>query len=585
MKHPWRVWAGFTLCAALLAGALAWLSGRALELDRAEAAARAQALLEENARLALWRMDSALAALVARENVYPFAGENTPSAAPGPDVRLHFDFAPGGRLTSPEMTRVHGGPKSHQTGDVPATLHRLREILDPAAFASLLPAPEQVLVPPLVASANSTAAPQQQFADPQSPRQQALRNASEFQARSQLLQQNTVANQMLQSLQRRQPEQDTKPATPVGGGVLTPVWIGNELFLGRKLAAAGGWRLQGAWLDWPALCQQLHDSIHDLLPAADLVPANPDDAASDADSYRLATLPVRLVPGTLPPAPGQPAFSPLKISLAVAWASLALTILIAAGLLRGVLALSERRAAFVSAVTHELRTPLTTFRLYAEMLAEGMVPTEAERKTYLDTLRVEAGRLTHLVENVLAYARLEKGAPRNRLASVSVDELLRQSLPRLQERAAQAGMELQLELGDAGSATVRTDPAAVEQILFNLVDNACKYARDGKQIRIQAAVANRQAHISIIDSGPGIPPRERRRLFRPFHKSASDAAHSAPGVGLGLSLSRRLARQMGGNLSLAASPQGGSHFVLTLPASRNPVSRETFLRTCKSCFT
>ena len=78
-------------------------------------------------------------------------------------------------------------------------------------------------------------------------------------------------------------------------------------------------------------------------------------------------------------------------------------------LLAGVVALSERRAAFVSSVTHELRTPLTTFRMYADMLARGMVPDAERRQQYLETLRTEAERLTHLVENVLSYARLERG--------------------------------------------------------------------------------------------------------------------------------------------------------------------------------
>ena len=82
-------------------------------------------------------------------------------------------------------------------------------------------------------------------------------------------------------------------------------------------------------------------------------------------------------------------------------------------------ALSERRGAFVSAVTHELRTPLTTFRMYAEMLAEGMVPSPEARQKYLETLRREADRLAHLVENVLQYARLERGRPGGRRENVT----------------------------------------------------------------------------------------------------------------------------------------------------------------------
>ncbi len=88
-------------------------------------------------------------------------------------------------------------------------------------------------------------------------------------------------------------------------------------------------------------------------------------------------------------------------------------------MLRGVLALSERRASFVSAVTHELRSPLTTFRMYAEMLAEGMVRDEQQRDRYLSTLRQEADRLSHLVDNVLQYARLGTRTQRHDVASRS----------------------------------------------------------------------------------------------------------------------------------------------------------------------
>ena len=146
-------------------------------------------------------------------------------------------------------------------------------------------------------------------------------------------------------------------------------------------------------------------------------------------------------------------------------------------LLVGVMSLSERRATFVSAVTHELRTPLTTLRMYAEMLAERMVPDEAKRRHYLRTIQVEADRLGHLVENVLAYAQLERGNPTGRLESTTPAVLVERVRERLAGRTSQAGMELVIEPHDGNTqVSVRADPGAVEQVLFNLVDNACKYA-------------------------------------------------------------------------------------------------------------
>ncbi len=253
----------------------------------------------------------------------------------------------------------------------------------------------------------------------------------------------------------------------------------------------------------------------------------------------------------------------------MAWSLGALALVASGALLLGLATLGERRAAFVSAVTHELRTPLTTFRMYADMLAAGMVPPERQGE-YLDTLRREAERQGHLVENVLAYSRLERGRYRAARESVALGELLAGLLDTLAAQAERASMTLVPPAPGAWeTVTVRVDRAAVERVLFNLVDNACKYARDAadRRIHVECRTDARAARVTVRDHGPGVAPSEARRLFRPFHKSARDAAQSAPGVGLGLSLSRRLARALGGDLRLEPPKDGGAAFTLTLPGA------------------
>ncbi len=118
------------------------------------------------------------------------------------------------------------------------------------------------------------------------------------------------------------------------------------------------------------------------------------------------------------------------------------------------------------------------------------------------------------------------------------------------------------------ASAIRTDDAAVEQILLNLFDNACKYAATAEDRRIHLAISAKgnRATFRVRDHGPGISADARGRLFVPFGKSASQAAHSAPGVGLGLSLCRRLAKQLGGRLQLDPDPlTEGACFLLTLP--------------------
>jgi signal transduction histidine kinase len=375
------------------------------------------------------------------------------------------------------------------------------------------------------------------------------------------------------------------PNTNVSEGVFQPVWRGAELLLARRISLGGRDYVQGCWLDWPALHDWLIAMVPDLLPDAQLLPAD----SSAREGRLLAGLPLRLVVPA-PRADADPVRPQVWVPLAVAWGCVLLAASAVAVLLLGTVALSERRAAFVSAVTHELRTPLTTFRLYTEMLADGLIRDESKRREYLVTLQAEALRLGHLVENVLTYARLERRSPAAGAQRISVAELIERCAGRLRDRTTQAGMELCFErsAGDpappdvdsendpravaAGTgpwaATVCADPAVVEQILFNLVDNACKYAgrATDRRIHIRAHPASRgRIEIAVADHGPGLPPAEARRLFRPFQKSAHEAAHSAPGVGLGLALSRRLARAMRGDLRLQPHPAGAC-FVLRLPA-------------------
>jgi signal transduction histidine kinase len=347
--------------------------------------------------------------------------------------------------------------------------------------------------------------------------------------------------------------------------VSKPVWVGNQLLLARRVGWNGETVVQGCWLDWPQIKRRLLSEAADVLPDADLVAVKED---SPADPGRmLAGLPVRLVMNER--APVGTASSTLQWALWMGWGGVVLATAAAAALLHGVMSLSERRAAFVSSVTHELRTPLTTFRMYAEMLARGMVPDAARRQEYFHTLQREAERLTLLVENVLAYARLERGRKPQALERVTLDQLFDRIGPRLTHRADQADMRCEIELAvGAGTHGFTTDLNVVEQILFNLVDNAAKYARDATDRRIHVA-ANRNGNwmvLSVRDHGPGMAARHRWKGTPAFGKSAQESADTAPGVGLGLALCRQLARQLGGRLEISTAHDGGASVTLLLPA-------------------
>ena len=539
---PRRAWAAYAASVLVAALALVALTQRALEADRADAAARHEAAVEENARLALWRIDSAVGALVARETA------NVRRTRPLPPVRAAFVIEGGGRQrTVAGATGTAGGGS-----------------FDAALLATRLP---KLAARPAMEDGLATNTPARQAeTEPLGGAQaQRFRNAVEFNRRqtANLDLQNQVAGQ----IQSDDAPPDAPPLAP-----LAAVWVGDALVLARRLATRpGSEEIEGCVLDWQALRAELLASIVDLLPHAGLEPAPDADPAHE--QRLLAAIPARLVPGDVAQ-PTSATWSPLRGSLVAAWVAMAVAAAALAALLASVLALAERRAAFVSSVTHELRTPLTTFRLYSGMLEEGMVPEEEIQGCHT-TLRREADRLTHLVENVLAYAGLERGRHASRTGPVPVADLLARIVTRAAERAEGAGFMWRVEVApDAEAAVVVTDPAAVEQVLFNLVDNACKYARGAEPAEIALTVGRRGPHLTLAvrDHGPGITPREVARLFEPFRKSARDAAEGVAGVGLGLALSRRLARQMGGDLVSDPPADGGARFVLRLPLGQPTAS-------------
>jgi signal transduction histidine kinase len=154
---------------------------------------------------------------------------------------------------------------------------------------------------------------------------------------------------------------------------------------------------------------------------------------------------------------------------------------------------------------------------------------------------------------------------------IELERLIQQTTERLPQRAKQAGMVLhEAPPPCVTQQVVWTDPAAVEQILFNLVDNACKYASSAhdRRIHIQWSLGNGVAQVRVTDHGPGIAPEQLKKLFRPFSKTDQEAAQSAPGIGLGLALCQRLATDVGGKLTYAPAPGTGAAFLLELPLAR-----------------
>jgi K+-sensing histidine kinase KdpD len=194
-----------------------------------------------------------------------------------------------------------------------------------------------------------------------------------------------------------------------------------------------------------------------------------------------------------------------------------------------------------------------------------MVSDPDDRKSYLETLRREADRLTHLVENVLRYSRLERSSSPAELETVSVSDWIGRITPRLRSRLAEA--DLELVVGQSGDGEWRTDPSAMEQVLFNLVDNAAKYVveADDPCVHLDVQVKQREVVFFVIDHGDGVPEELRDSMFHAFSKSAERAAETAAGVGLGLALVKRTVTALDGHVRYQTSQGGGAQFRIQLP--------------------
>lgn len=560
MNRPRVLWHVFLVSVSVMAGVMLWASRRMLEFERSEQRLAVQA---ESERLALWRLDSALLPLVTRESsrspdAWMTSDATVVTAAELPPVRFRFQADADGQLRLP----------SPSSGGAPSVRESFQHQVSPEALALAVSRAlsGSDVVPTENLQATQIVSNSGQFGElNQNAESQQLRNSREFQRRmnNTFLQNegNFLSQTAINAGQRPMPRQVSEAAsraTPT-----TAVWCADQLLLVRRVSRGSDEVVQGCWLDWTAMQSWLLEEVRDLLPEAKLEPVT---TVSPSDEHLLlAALPARVVPGPAAALP-LPSWTPLQLSLLAAWAWLTISAVAVGVLLLGVMRLSERRAAFVSAVTHELRTPLTTLQLYADLLGTTTGLPDEKRNRYIDTLRREAERLRHLVDNVLAWSRLERTTDANLLTECEWSELWQRCEPTLRRRAEQAGMMLVVE-PSATSLRVCANPTAVEQVLFNLIDNACKYAAAGedRRIHVEATSETAQVVIRVRDHGPGLPHSACSRLFEPFAKSATEAAQSAPGVGLGLSLCRRLARSQGGDVVLQDSSPNGTTFTLRLP--------------------
>ncbi len=623
--NPRRAWTWIIFWAGvcIVVGTLSWASYSVYELEERNAMVKADAQRQELIRLALWRIDSRIAPIIALEASRPYTEYEQLQISPD-------DLFRNAGLSAPSQTGFAGQPQSFA--------RQYFQYENPASIVGLVAATERQQSPQPTQTLLTSETLTEGSRDDQSEitlsgsagggaaqsEQKSKDGGYDFEARKAIADianqnrgmlssdENSAETERARAKKELEPEADefadladdarsddadtaiwaqrieqdpsiTNRSGAIVGG-LTPQWMigedgSNQLVLVRTITVDGNTYTQGVWLDWAAMSEDLLSAVHDIQPTAQLIPSAQPSAR---ESYPLATIPAVFIPGGALSLPAQ-SLTPAMIAMMVTWIAIIVAIASIGFVLRAAIKLSERRGRFVTAVTHELRTPLTTFRLYSQMLADGMVPDDTVREQYLTTLKRESERLTGIVENVLEYARLSRRRSTKDTAagvqSLTPDALLVRFRPALSRRAEQSNMDLvtSIDLMGFEDRTLTVDPQAVERIMMNLIENACKYASMPEdldaskaeefdtRIHLDATISDGILGLLIADHGPGIEPGERARIFGEFQRGARRKILNRSGLGLGLALSRGLAREMGGDLQLVSRRGHGAEFLFTIP--------------------
>jgi signal transduction histidine kinase len=237
--------------------------------------------------------------------------------------------------------------------------------------------------------------------------------------------------------------------------------------------------------------------------------------------------------------------------------------------------LSEAKTRWLSRLSHELRTPLNAVRNLATLLLDGLQgPLTAPQREPVELIRVSTDQLRELVDDWLDLAKIEAGKTVVRAAHFTAADLLAALRGVFRPLATNEAVTLTIEEPPADLPPLLTDEAKVAQILRNFVSNALKFTRRGT-VRLWAeAGAGDTVRFAVSDTGVGIAPEDRPRVFEEFGQVEHALQREVKGTGLGLPLSRQLARLLGGDIELASEPGVGSTFTLVVPRTYAPAETE-----------
>jgi two-component system phosphate regulon sensor histidine kinase PhoR len=231
---------------------------------------------------------------------------------------------------------------------------------------------------------------------------------------------------------------------------------------------------------------------------------------------------------------------------------------------------NELKSEFISNVSHELKTPLSIISMFGELLASGRTKSSEQAHEYAEIIWRESGRLGRLIDNVLDFAKIERGLGVYEFADADLGEVVPRALELVARRVAAAEMTIDSEL-EPDLPLVGLDSNAFTLAVLNLVDNAIKYAAEGKRIEVRVRRDDDRVVLTVRDFGPGIELDEHARIFERFYRARAMRLKPIRGSGIGLALTQHIARAHGGDVSVDSVPGKGATFSLWLPVAPRQV--------------
>jgi two-component system phosphate regulon sensor histidine kinase PhoR len=227
---------------------------------------------------------------------------------------------------------------------------------------------------------------------------------------------------------------------------------------------------------------------------------------------------------------------------------------------------NELKSEFISNVSHELKTPLSIISMFGEMLAKGRTKSPEQANEYAEIIWRESVRLGRLIDNVLDFAKMERGLGVYEFAEADVGEVVERAMDLVGRRLAAAEMTLSSEL-EPDLPPVQLDANAFTLAVLNLIDNAIKYAAEGKKVELKLRRVGERIALTVRDFGPGIDPEEQEKIFERFYRARAMRLKPIRGSGIGLALVQHIARAHGGDVTVTSAVGQGATFELWLPIS------------------